>query len=152
MSKAYAIGIDVGGTTTKFGIVTRDGKIVEQERIPTNAHEVVEEFIDDLYEKLMPMVKRAGGSNAIAGIGMGAPNANFYSGTIEYAPNLKWKGIIPIAELLHKKFALPVKITNDANAAAVGEMMYGCTKNIKHFITILLKRNKCGVRFNHFKA
>jgi glucokinase len=136
--KPYAIGIDVGGTTTKFGIVTRDGKILEQDRIPTNAHEVVEDFIDDLYDKLMPMIKRAGGIDQIIGIGMGAPNANYYSGNIEYPPNLKWKGIIPIAELMHKKFGLVCKLTNDANAAAVGEMTYGITKGIKHFITITL--------------
>jgi glucokinase len=138
VTKPYAIGIDVGGTTTKFGIVTREGKILEQDRILTNAHEVVEDFIDDLYDKLMPMIKRAGGIDHIIGIGMGAPNANYYSGNIEYPPNLKWKGIIPIAELMHKKFGLLTKLTNDANAAAVGEMTYGVTKGIKHFITITL--------------
>ncbi|HTB99942.1 MAG TPA: ROK family protein, partial [Ferruginibacter sp.] len=138
LNKPYAIGIDVGGTTTKFGIVTREGKILEQDRILTNAHEVVEDFIDDLYDKLVPMVQRAGGIDKIVGIGMGAPNANYYSGNIEYPPNLKWKGIIPIAELMHKKFGLITKLTNDANAAAVGEMTYGVTKGIKHFITITL--------------
>lgn len=137
MSK-YAIGIDIGGTTTKFGIVTPDGVITEQDRIPSNQHEVVEEFIADLYLKLEPMIERAGGKSECIGIGMGAPNANFYTGTIEYAPNLKWKGIIPIADLMEKKFGLPVKLTNDANAAAAGEMIYGCAKNIKHFITITL--------------
>ena len=138
MSKPYAIGIDVGGTTTKFGIVNRNGEIIEQDRIPSNAHEVVEDFIDDLCEKLLPMVIRAGGIDQFVGIGMGAPNGNIYTGTIEYAPNLKWKGIIPIAELMQKKFGLTTKLTNDANAAAVGEMMYGVTKDIKHFITITL--------------
>jgi glucokinase len=105
---------------------------------PSNTHEVVEDFIEDLHSKLMPMIERAGGAGNFVGIGMGAPNANFYSGTIEYAPNLKWKGIIPIAELMHQKFGLTTRLTNDANAAAVGEMIYGCTKNIKHFITITL--------------
>lgn len=136
--KQYAVGIDIGGTTTKFGIVNRNGKILEQDRIPSNAHEAVEEFIDDLYEKLGPMIDRVGGKDNFAGIGMGAPNGNFYSGTIEYAPNLKWKGIIPIAELMEKKIGLHTKLTNDANAAAMGEMIYGCTKDIKHFITITL--------------
>ncbi len=136
--KQYAVGIDIGGTTTKFGIVDREGNIIEQDRIPSNAHEVVEDFIDDLYAKLMPMITKMGGVEQCAGIGMGAPNGNFYTGTIEYAPNLKWKGIIPIADLIEKKFGLPTKLTNDANAAAVGEMMYGCTKKIKHFITITL--------------
>lgn len=138
MKKELTVGIDIGGTTTKFGVVTADGKITEQDRIPTNEHEVVEDFIDDLYEKLFPMIERAGGVQAFRGIGMGAPNGNVYTGTIEYAPNLKWKGIIPIADLIQKKFSLPTKLTNDANAAAMGEMMYGCARNMKHFITITL--------------
>ncbi len=134
----YAIGIDIGGTTTKFGIVDRNGNILEQDRIPSNQHEAVEDFIDDLYNKVLPMMKNIGGITNIAGIGVGAPNGNYYSGTIEYAPNLKWKGIIPLAELMYKKFKLKTRLTNDANAAAMGEMMYGCTKNVKHFITITL--------------
>jgi len=136
--KAYAVGIDIGGTTTKFGIVDRDGKIIEQDRIPSNAHEVVEDFIDDLHAKLQPMIDKAGGVHNFVGIGMGAPNGNFYTGTIEYAPNLKWKGIIPIASLMQKKFRLETRLTNDANAAAVGEMIFGCTQNVRHFITITL--------------
>jgi glucokinase len=138
IKEKYAVGIDVGGTTTKFGIVTRAGKILEQDRIPSNEHEVVEDFIDDLYKKLMPMIERAGGVANILGIGMGAPNGNFYSGNVEYPPNLKWKGIIPIAKLMKKKFGIGTRLTYDANAAAMGEMMYGCTKNVKHFITITL--------------
>lgn len=136
--KDYAVGIDIGGTTTKFGIVNRDGKILEQDRVPSNAHEIVEDFIEDLHKKLQPMIDKVGGKDKFVGIGMGAPNGNFYTGTIEYAPNLKWKGIIPIAELMEKKFGLITKLTNDANAAAMGEMIYGCTKDIKHFITITL--------------
>ncbi len=138
MKKELALGIDIGGTTTKFGIVDSKGHILDQDRIPTNQHEVVEDFIDDLHAKLEPMIKKAGGIEHFIGIGMGAPNGNFYSGTIEYAPNLKWKGIIPIAELMHKKFGLETRLTNDANAAAVGEMMYGCAKDMKDFITITL--------------
>lgn len=136
--KDYAVGIDIGGTTTKFGVVNRTGTILAQDRIPSNAHDVVEDFIDDLHRKLMPMIDNLGGIKNFVGIGMGAPNGNFYSGTIEYAPNLKWKGIIPIADIMSKKFGLATKLTNDANAAAMGEMMYGCTKTIKHFITITL--------------
>ena len=138
MVDKYRIGIDVGGTTTKFGIVDSKGLILEQDRIPSNDRDFVEDFIDDLYIKLLPMIERIGGFEKLLGIGMGAPNGNIYSGTIEYAPNLRWKGIIPIAELITKKFGLPTKLTNDANAAAMGEMMYGCTKNMKHFITITL--------------
>lgn len=138
MNDKYRIGIDVGGTTTKFGIVDNNGVILEQGRIPSNDRDFVEDFIDDLYMKLLPMVEKIGGFEKLIGIGMGAPNGNIYSGTIEYAPNLRWKGIIPIAELMTKKFGLATKLTNDANAAAMGEMMYGCTKNMKHFITITL--------------
>ncbi len=138
MKKKYAVGIDIGGTTAKFGIVDRKGNILVQDRVPSNEHEVVEDFIDDMYAKLFPMIEEYGGTGNFVGIGMGAPNGNFYTGTIDYAPNLKWKGIIPIANLVEKKFGMVTKLTNDANAAAVGEMMYGCTKNIKHFITITL--------------
>ncbi|MFM2360493.1 MAG: hypothetical protein RLY16_2486 [Bacteroidota bacterium] len=137
MSK-YSLGIDIGGTTTKFGIVNAHGEILAQDRIPTNQHEDVELFIEDLHAKLTPMMDEVGGTSSFVGIGMGAPNGNIYSGTIEYAPNLKWKGIIPIADLMEKKFGLPTKLTNDANAAAMGEMIYGCAKNMKHFITITL--------------
>ena len=136
--KEFAIGIDVGGTTTKFGIVDLNGNILAQDRIPTNKHEEADEFIDDLYDRLMPMIESVGGTEKIIGIGMGAPNGNYYTGTIEYAPNLKWKGIIPIADLMYKKFGIHTRLTNDANAAAMGEYLFGCTKNIKHFITITL--------------
>lgn len=136
--KKYAVGIDIGGTTTKFGIVDAHGHILEQDRIPSNEHDDVQDFINDLHSRLMPMMNKVGGINQFVGIGMGAPNGNIYTGTIEYAPNLKWKGIIPIAEQMEKKFGLPTRLTNDANAAAVGEMMYGCTKGMKHFITITL--------------
>jgi glucokinase len=138
MENKYAIGIDVGGTTTKFGIVDNKGEILVQGRIPSNEHDFIEDFIHELYLKLLPMINQVGGIKNIIGIGMGAPNGNIYTGTIEYAPNLKWKGIIPMAELITKKFGVTAKLTNDANAAAVGEMMFGCAKKMKHFITITL--------------
>lgn len=134
----YAIGIDIGGTNTKFGIVDQQGHILKQDRILTNEPEGVEEFIDELYLKLMPMIEASGGLKNFAGIGIGAPNGNYYTGNIEYAANLKWKGIIPFAKMVSEKFGLKVKLTNDANAAAMGEMMYGCAKGLKHFITITL--------------
>lgn len=137
-NKSFAVGIDIGGTTTKFGVVNDKGEIVQQDRIPSNEHDVAEDFIEDLNIKLLPMIEKAGGVKNFAGIGIGAPNGNIYTGTIEYAPNLKWKGIIPIADLVQKKFNLPAKLTNDANAAAMGEMMYGACKGIRHFITITL--------------
>ena len=136
--KDLAVGIDIGGTTTKFGIVNNKGEIIEQDRVPSNEHDVVEDFIEDLAAKLSPMIEKAGGADRFIGIGMGAPNGNIYSGTIEYAPNLKWKGIIPIADLFEKRFGLKTKLTNDANAAAMGEMIYGACKGMKHFITITL--------------
>ncbi|MEC5395033.1 ROK family protein [Bergeyella sp. RCAD1439] len=138
MEKKYAIGIDVGGTNTKFGVVNREGEILVQDRIKTNDKESVHDFIESLSVKLKPMIEAYGGTQAFQGIGMGAPNANYYKGTIEYAANLKWKGIIPMAELLEKEFGLPVKMTNDANAAAVGEQQYGAAKNMNDFITITL--------------
>jgi glucokinase len=133
-----AIGIDIGGTNTKFGIVDRNGHILKQDRTLTNQHDSVEDFISDLYTRLTPIIKDAGGISRIAGIGIGAPNGNYYTGNIEYAANLKWRGIIPIAKMMASKFGLKVKLTNDANAAAVGEMMYGCAKGMQHFITITL--------------
>lgn len=136
--KEYAIGIDVGGTNTKFGVVDRHGNIIDQNRVLTNGHDTVQEFIDDLYAGLSPIIKKVGGIDKIAGIGMGAPNGNYYTGNIEYAPNLRWKGVVPLAKMVSEKFGLRTKLTNDANAAAVGEMMYGCAKGMKHFITITL--------------
>ncbi len=132
------IGIDIGGTNTKFGIVDRRGRILEQDRLLTNEAEDVQGFIEELHKKLMPMIKTGGGLKNFAGIGIGAPNGNYYTGTIEYAPNLKWRGIIPLAKMITEKFGLPAKLTNDANAAAMGEMMYGCARNMKHFIVITL--------------
>ncbi|MEO5948630.1 MAG: ROK family protein [Chitinophagaceae bacterium] len=134
----FAIGIDIGGTNTKFGIVDKQGKILCQDRMLTNDGDGVQEFIDELHKKLMPLIEKTGGLEKFAGIGVGAPNGNYYSGTIEYAANLKWRGIIPFAKITAEKFGLPVKLTNDANAAAMGEMMYGCAKGMKHFITITL--------------
>ncbi len=135
---AFAIGIDIGGTNTKFGVVDCNGQILAQDRMLTHAAEDVREFIDELYDKLMPFVADKGGIQNFIGVGIGAPNGNFYTGNIEYAPNLKWKGIIPIAGMFAEKFGIPAKLTNDANAAAMGEMMYGTAKGMKHFIVITL--------------
>jgi glucokinase len=132
------IGIDLGGTGTKFGIVDRDGNVLFSSEISTKKHATVESFIDELYDALSELIERSGGTGRIKGIGVGAPNGNYYTGTIEYAPNLPWKGIIPLAEMLEAKFKLPVTLTNDANAAAIGEMMYGAAKGMKDFIMITL--------------
>jgi glucokinase len=133
-----AIGIDLGGTGTKFGIVDRNGNILFSGEISTRGHKDVEAFIDELHKALFPLIEQAGGVGRIKGIGLGAPNGNFYTGTIEYAPNLPWKGVLPLAKLAEDKFKLPVTLTNDANAAAVGEMMYGAAQGMKDFIMITL--------------
>lgn len=133
-----AIGIDIGGTGTKFGIVDRDGNVLFSDEISTRTHADVNSFIDDLYTALSVLIEKAGGIGRMKGIGVGAPNGNYYTGTIEYAPNLPWKGIIPLAKLIENKFKLPVTLTNDANAAAIGEMMYGAAKGMKDFIMITL--------------
>ncbi len=133
-----AIGIDVGGTGTKFGIVDRNGNILFSGEISTRGHAEVESFIEELHTNLYSLIQKAGGPGRIIGIGLGAPNGNYYSGTIEYAPNLPWKGIIPLAKLVEDKFKLPVVLTNDANAAAIGENMYGAAKGMKDFIMITL--------------
>jgi glucokinase len=137
LSNDHAIGIDIGGTNTKYGIVNHRGQIVFEGSIKTDKYLDVHEFINALYDKLQPEIERMKDLNFI-GIGVGAPNGNFYTGTIEYAPNLKWKGIIPLAQLMEDKFKLPAKLTNDANAAAVGEMMYGAARGMKDFIMITL--------------
>jgi glucokinase len=134
----YAIGIDVGGTTTKFGIVNHRGEISNRGDIVTNQHADINKFIDQLYEELQPAIKEIGGEELIKGIGVGAPNGNYYTGNIEYAPNLHWKGIIPLAKLINEKFKKPCTLTNDANAAAVGEMMYGAARGMRDFIMITL--------------
>jgi glucokinase len=136
--QALAIGIDIGGTGTKFGIVDRDGNVLFSDEISTKKHTDVNTFIDDLHTALTVLIDKAGGIGRIKGLGVGAPNGNYYTGTIEYAPNLPWKGIIPLAKMMRSKFNLPVTLTNDANAAAIGEMMYGAAKGMKDFIMITL--------------
>ena len=133
-----AIGIDIGGTGTKFGIVDRDGNVLFTGEMSTKKHKDIEGYIDELHGHLGELIEKAGGIGSIRGIGVGAPNGNFYTGNIEYAPNLPWSGIIPIAKMMSDKFKLPVTLTNDANAAAIGEMMYGAAKGMRDFIMITL--------------
>jgi glucokinase len=134
----YAIGIDIGGTGTKYGFVNHRGDIsFRGSDIRTNEYDNVEDFVDDLHKVLKPSVDLIG-LDKIRGIGVGAPNGNIYTGTIEYAPNLPWTGIIPLAQLISDKFGLPCSLTNDANAAAVGEMMYGAARGMRDFIVITL--------------
>lgn len=135
---SLAVGIDIGGTGTKFGIVDRLGNVLFSSEIGTKKHTNIETFIDELKEHLLPLIEKTGGIGRIKGIGVGAPNGNFYTGTVEYAPNLPWKGILPLAKLIQDDFKLPVILTNDANAAALGEMMYGAAQGMKDFIMITL--------------
>lgn len=134
----FAIGIDIGGTGTKYGLINHRGDISNRgSDIRTNEYDKVEDFVDDLYRVVKPLIDEVG-AEKIRGIGIGAPNGNVYSGTIEYAPNLPWEGIIPLAKLVSDKFDLPCSLTNDANAAAVGEMMYGAARGMRDFIMITL--------------
>lgn len=135
---AFVVGVDIGGTGTKFGIVDNVGNVLFASEISTKKHEQVHTFIDELHQELSVLIERVGGVGRIKGIGVGAPNGNVYTGNIEYAPNLPWKGIIPLARMIQDKFKIPVRLTNDANAAAVGEMMYGAAQGMKDFIMITL--------------
>jgi glucokinase len=138
LSNEFAIGIDIGGTNTKYGIVNHRGEIVQKGELKTDDYPTIESFIDALYETLTPIIESSTKDGKLKGIGLGAPNGNFYTGTIEYAPNLHWKGIIPVTKLITEKFGLPSSLTNDANAAAVGEMNYGAARGMKDFIMITL--------------
>jgi glucokinase len=135
---AFVVGVDIGGTGTKFGIVDNVGNVLFASEISTKKHDQVHTFIDELHQELSVLIEKVGGVGRIKGIGVGAPNGNIYTGNIEYAPNLPWKGIIPLARMLQDKFKIPVRLTNDANAAAVGEMMYGAAQGMKDFIMITL--------------
>lgn len=138
LSQQLAIGIDIGGTNTKYGLVNHRGDILEKGEIRTDAYPKIESFIDALYEKLKPLIDSVEDQKEVKGIGIGAPNGNYYKGTIEYAPNLQWKGIIQLTDLITERFNLPASLTNDANAAAVGEMMYGAARGMRDFIMITL--------------
>jgi len=138
LSNELAVGIDIGGTNTKYGIVNHRGEILDKGELRTDAYPKVEQFVDALYKAVSPIIKKHSSESAIKGIGIGAPNGNPFSGTIEYAPNLKWKGVIPLCELSTAKFKLPSVINNDAKSAAIGEMTYGAARGMKHFIMITL--------------
>ena len=138
LSKQIALGIDIGGTNTKYGFVNHRGEILEKGSLKTDEYEKVEDFLDALYTTISPLMTKHCSQRQIDGIGVGAPNANYYTGPIEHAPNLRWKGVVPFAELMTKKFGLPCTMTNDANAAALGEMMFGAARGMKDFIMITL--------------
>lgn len=138
--KPYVIGVDLGGTNTVFGIVSARGEVIAQDSIKTKQHKTAAEFVEAGLACLRPLVTQVGGIEQIQGMGIGAPNGNYYNGTIEFAPNLPWAhdGVIPLAQLFSDALGIPVKLTNDANAAAMGEMTYGAARGMKNFIVITL--------------
>ncbi|MCD8262121.1 MAG: ROK family protein [Bacteroides sp.] len=138
LEKPYVVGIDIGGTNSVFGIVDTRGTILTNGSIKTAAYTTIEEYVDALCKSLLPLIVAQGGVDKIKGIGVGAPNGNYYSGTIEFAPNLPWKGVLPLAALIEERLGIPTALTNDANAAAVGEMTYGAARGMKDFIMITL--------------
>ncbi len=138
MEKSYVVGMDIGGTNTVFGVVDSRGTVLASDSIKTHQFEKVEEYVDAVCEKMLPLLEQFGGPEKIKGVGIGAPNGNYYSGTIEFAPNLPWKGIIPLAAMFEERLGIPTALTNDANAAAIGEMTYGAARGMKDFIMITL--------------
>ena len=137
MNEQLALGIDMGGTNTAYGFVNKRGEIVRKGSVPTKGHDSVEAFIDELKNTLVPIVAELGKDNLI-GAGIGAPNGNIYTGEIVFAPNMPWKGIIPMAKLVGEALGVKAILTNDANAAGIGEMMYGAAKGMKDFILVTL--------------
>ena len=136
--KPYVIGVDLGGTNTVFGIVNQRGEVVCDNSIRTQEYATAEAFVEAGVACLKPLIERAGGIGQIKAMGIGAPNGNYYSGSIEHAPNLPWKGIVPLSKMFSEALGIPVAMTNDANAAALGEMIYGVARGMKNFIVITL--------------
>lgn len=132
------IGIDIGGTNTIFGIVDKNGRVLIEDSIRTSDHEEAEGFLKSLTYKINHTLSEISEPIELKGIGIGAPNGNYYKGTIEFAPNLKWKGIIELVKMMKQYFPVPVFLTNDANAAAIGEMIYGGAKGMKDFFIVTL--------------
>ena len=141
MEKQFVVGVDVGGQTAKIGIVDARGDVLIQSVIPTDSHEDANIFVSNLADAIKDLIAKSGKEGQIRGVGVGAPNGNYYTGEIAFAPNLVWaaKKNVPFADMLSEALGgIPVALTNDANAAAVGEMTYGVAKGMKHFIMITL--------------
>lgn len=133
-----SIGIDIGGTNTKYGIVDREGNVLHQGKLSTQQYDLFDDYIQALSTVLKSELNKLSIDYKLHGVGVGAANGNYYNGTIEHATNLKWKGILPLGEMLANAFNVPALVTNDANAAAVGEMVYGAAKEMNDFIVITL--------------
>ncbi len=138
MSKPYVVGIDIGGTNTVFGIVDARGAVIASSSIKTLKHSDVNAYIDELYSEVTRLLEANDAVDKVPGIGIGAPNANYYTGMIEKLVNIPWPTPLPLAQMVSEKFGIPVAITNDANAAAIGEMTYGAARGLKNFIMITL--------------
>ena len=138
VEKPYVMGIDIGGTNSVFGIVDARGTVLAVDKIKTQKYEKIEDYVAALTTGMKALIKANKAEGKIKGIGVGAPNGNFYTGKIEFAPNLPWKGVIPLAQLISDEMGIPCALTNDANAAAIGEMTYGAARGMKDFIMITL--------------
>jgi glucokinase len=132
------IGIDIGGTNTKFGIVDKEGNCLEEASMPTRAEQEVHHYLPRLYESIDDLCKKITIPVEIKGIGIGVPNGNYYTGTVDDAANINWGKMVPLAYLVQEHYKLPTYITNDANAAAIGEMLFGVAQGMKDFIIITL--------------
>ncbi|MFC2129256.1 ROK family protein [Bacteroidota bacterium] len=138
MVKEVVVGVDIGGTFTKYGLVDKEGNLFLENSIETDVYENAEDFISAFKDHLAHNIQASGEMFEIKGVGIGAPNGNYYSGCIEDAPNLRWKGVVPLAEMIHNTLGVPAILTNDANAAALGEMIFGGAKGMKNFLMITL--------------
>lgn len=136
--KPYVIGLDLGGTNSVFGIVDRRGSIIATTSVKTQEQDDVEVYVDNCCTALKKIIEEVGGIEKIQAMGIGAPDANYYTGIIDNPANLPWKGEIPLAKMFSDRLGIPVALTNDANAAAIGEMAYGAAKGMKNFIMITL--------------
>ena len=138
--KPYVIGLDLGGTNSVFGIVDSRGEIKATTAIKTQGFDNVDDYVDASVNALQVIIEQVGGIDNIKAMGIGAPNGNYYNGTIEFAPNLSWghDGVVPLAKMFSDRLGIPVALTNDANAAAIGEMTYGVARGMKNFIMITL--------------
>lgn len=137
-NRANVVGIDIGGTNSVFGIVDKSGNVIASSAIKTQDYPEFTSYIDALSGGIKKLAEESVGMSAIKGVGVGAPNANSYTGNIEHAANLPWKGVIPFAKELSSRLGVPVALTNDANAAAIGEMTYGVARGMRDFIMITL--------------
>lgn len=137
MQKPYVLGLDMGGTNSVLGVVDARGHVLGRTSIKTQAYRDINDYVNALYEEAEKIIEPLGGMEMVRGIGAGVPNGNFYTGYIQEAMNLPWQ-TVPFAQLVSERFGLPCRITNDANAAAMGEMTYGAAKGMKNFIMITL--------------